>query len=131
MPIDLDQHDATRWNGWFTMPGVTLGTSEDCAQMTNTNNKGYYATGNYMTTEGNPSRSRCQYFNRNCDMQSNGNCRSCPSNYRSQMAGGTCAHRVGGAGDEYPFYQGNCHHWWNRFPSAPRTEAKYCVAFKA
>jgi len=121
--------DATRTSGFYKMPNVVLGTSDDCTKMSNKGDVGYYATGNYMP---NPSRGggRCQYFNRNCDETGAGTCNSCPNNYRSTMSGGTCSHNVAGAHSTYPFYQGNCHHWWNRFPSvAGPGRGKFCQAF--
>merc|ERR1711871_24618 len=122
--------DQTRSNGWFAWPGqdITMGTSDDCSTITRGDDVGYYATGNYMPS---PSRGRCVYWNRNCDESSDGSCHKCKDNYGpNRHTHGTCSHMVRGAGGEYPFYQGNCHHWWNRFPSATASKAKHCLAFK-
>jgi hypothetical protein len=120
--------DATRTSGWFTKSGITFGTSDDCATMTTTNNNGYYATGNYMPS---PTRGRCVYWNRNCDETSDGTCHQCNDNYNGgRMTHGTCSHMTQSASSEYPFYQGDCHHWWNRFPSVTAEKPTHCLAFR-
>ena len=116
--------------GWSKLSGThEFSTSDDCATITGTSGDAYYATGNFMY---NPSRgANCQYWNRNCDMDASTlQCHTCRDNMGRANQPGDCTHRVGEATSRNPMHVNNCHHWWNRFPSIPTKQNRFCIALK-
>eukprot|EP00049_Salpingoeca_infusionum_P008917 m.148221 g.148221 ORF g.148221 m.148221 type:complete len:612 (-) comp14171_c0_seq1:250-2085(-) len=77
--------------------------------------KAYYQTGNYHG---------CYYYNRRCDMGSDGVCLACTSNYGTTSAG-ACVFRPTGVDSAYRasasqshYAYNNCQsHWWHSAPS--------------
>jgi len=135
--------EQSAFSGWVTTAvsdNFQFSISDDCEHVTGAASQSYYATGNYIH---NPRRNgACQYYNRNCDMNSDDSCQTCRDNYSfaigdtSRIVGGTCTHNIGGSADTYPIHSNNCHHWWNRFPVIPTkrvgvsNDEKFCIAFK-
>jgi hypothetical protein len=112
------------WRDWFGEADASteFRRSPDCVTIDGTSDGVYRMTGNYYG---------CYWYNRNCDMDSSGNCSWCNDNY-GQWQWGACTHIDGGSDANY--YHGanswGCaNHWWNSGPSLG-TNGTSCVAYR-
>ena len=112
------------WREWFgeADSSTEFRRSSDCVSAEGASEGVYRMTGNYYG---------CFWYNRNCDMDSSGNCSTCYDNY-GQWISGACTHIDGSPDSDY--YHGanswGCaNHWWNSGPSLG-TNGTYCVAYR-